>query len=185
MRILGVTASGFFEGGDYQLIATESLTSNQPSVTFSNLGNFSSIYKHLQLRIVARTNASQEGEDILLRINGDSNNLNYYYHALFGTGSVAGSESAGSINGARIMQAAANNFTANSFNAGVCEILDSYASKNKTMRTFSGLPGTYNRIWLASNLYNSTASLSSITLVGSAGGSFVTGSRFSLYGIKG
>jgi hypothetical protein len=166
------------------LIETVLLGSNTASVTFSNLGQYAGVYKHLRLVISARNNRADQGDDILLRLNNDSNSANYYYHGLYGTGSVAGSENSQSPSGARIMQTSAANFTASAFNAGVCEILDAFsANKTRTMRTLSGLTGSYDRIWLASNLWNSTAALNSLVIVSSFGGSFITGSRFSLYGV--
>jgi hypothetical protein len=47
------------------------------------------------------------------------------------------------------------------------------------------VPGSYDRIWLASNLWANTASVTSITLVSGFSASFVTGTRFSIYGLKG
>jgi hypothetical protein len=172
-------------GGDYELIETSILASNTFSVTFSNLANYSSVYKHLQLRVSVRSVANADGDNIKLRFNNDATTANYYYHSLFGTGSIVGSESANNISGARFMQASASTFTANAFNAGVCDIVDAFAAKTKTLRTFSGLPGTYNRVWFASNLWNSTAAVTSIYISTDSGANFLAGSRFSLYGIKG
>jgi hypothetical protein len=177
----GVSAAA----GSFDLLETQVLGSSQASVTFSSLSTYASTYKHLQLRIAARTNRSDQGDDILVRLNNDSTAGNYYYHSLFGTGSAAGSENSQTPTGARIMQASAANFTTDAFNVGVCDILDAFsANKTRTLRTLSGLPGTYNRIWLASNLWNSTASLTSLVIVSNFGSSFVANSRFSLYGIK-
>ena len=75
---------------------------------------------------------------------------------------------------------------ANAFGAGVYDILDPYSTtKNKTTRLFGGrgfVTGDH-KIVLASGLWRNTASVTSIDLV--ANDNFVTGSRFSLYGIKG
>ncbi len=170
---------------DYVLIGTTYLTSSQASVTF-DLTGLSGTYKHLQLRVVARTNRADVGDDIILRFNNDSTVANYRYHALYGTGSVAGSENSQTASGARFMQATGNNFTASAFNVGVCDILDPFSTtNNKTIKTLSGVPGSYDRIWLASNLWASTASVTSITLVSGFSASFVSGTRFSIYGIKG
>jgi hypothetical protein len=171
----------------FVLLETVTLTSNQASVEFANLATkYASTYQHLQLRVVARTNRADVGDDILLRFNNDSTVGNYQYHGLYGTGSAAGSENAQSASGARFMQAAGANFTGSAFNAGVCDILDPFeTTKNKTIRTLSGLPGSYNRIWLASNLWMNTGSVTSITLLSPFSSSFVSGNRFSIYGLKG
>jgi hypothetical protein len=57
---LGIlSAAGAGGGGplasDYELISTQILTSPQSSITFSSLGTYSSTYKHLQVRAVARS----------------------------------------------------------------------------------------------------------------------------------
>jgi hypothetical protein len=176
-------SAGVMPSSEY-LISTTLISSNTPNVTF-DVSSFAGVYKHLQLVVVARSDRAETGDNILLRFNGDSNFSSYYYHALFGTGSIAGSENVqgAGFPGARFMQASSATFTANAFNVGICDIIDAYGSKNKTIRTFSGLPGTYDRIWLASNLWNSTAPITSITLVSNNGANFVAGSRFSLYGV--
>jgi hypothetical protein len=171
----------------FVLLETVTLTSAQASVEFANLATkYASTYQHLQLRVVARTNRADVGDDILLRFNNDSTVGNYQYHGLYGTGSAAGSENAQTASGARFMQAAGGSFTSSAFNAGVCDILDPFeTTKNKTIRTLSGLPGSYNRIWLASNLWMNTTSVTSITLLSAFSSSFVAGTRFSIYGLKG
>lgn len=169
----------------YELIQTVYLTASTSSVTF-DVSGLGSTYQHLQLRVTARSSRADVGDDIILRFNNDSTVGNYRYHALYGTGSVAGSENAQVATGARFMQATGANFTASAFNAGVCDILDPFeTTKNKTIRTLSGVPGSYDRIWLASNLWVNTSAVTSITLVSGFSANFVTGSRFSIYGLKG
>lgn len=171
----------------FVLLETVTLTSAQASVEFANLAaKYGTDYQHLQLRVVARTTRADVGDDIILRFNNDSTAGNYQYHALYGTGSAAGSENAQSASGARFMQATSANFTGSAFNAGVCDILDPFeTTKNKTIRTLSGVPGSYNRIWLASNLWANTSAVTSITLVSGFSASFVAGTRISIYGLKG
>ena len=178
--------AGAGAAGSYDLLETQVLGSAAASVTFSSLSTYASSYQHLQLRVTARTSRADTGDDIILRFNNDSTVANYRYHALYGTGSVAGSENAQVATGARFMQATGANFTASAFNAGVCDILDPFeTTKNKTIRTLSGVPGSYDRIWLASNLWANTSAVTSITLVSGFSANFVTGSRFTIYGIKG
>ena len=178
--------AGAGAAGSFDLLETQVLGSAAASVTFSSLSTYASSYQHLQLRVTARTSRADTGDDIILRFNNDSTVANYRYHALYGTGSVAGSENAQVATGARFMQATGANFTASAFNAGVCDILDPFeTTKNKTIRTLSGVPGSYDRIWLASNLWANTSAVTSITLVSGFSANFVTGSRFSIYGLKG
>ena len=184
MRILGVTASGFFVTGDYELISSSILTSNESSVTFGNLDQYSSTYKHLQLRIVGRTDrGSQSGDVVVVRFNGDSGS-NYAYHYLSGNGSSVGSTGSSSQTEIWLWRLSASDETASSFGAMVMDITDAYATKNKTIRALSGKTGGVSEIFLGSGLWNSTASVTSISL-DQLGSNFVAGSRFSLYGMKG
>jgi hypothetical protein len=80
---------------------------------------------------------------------------------------------------------ASNGAGASIFGAGVVDILDSYStSKNKTMRSFTGVyVNTQRFAMIRSSAWLSTASITSIT-VGSVDGSMVAGTRLSLYGVK-
>ena len=145
--------------GDYELIETRIVSGTSTgSVTFSSLGSFSSVYKHLQIRASVRTNRADTTDNLLLRINSDSTSSNYHTHSLVGVGSVVVSEASNSFTGAKVMQPTAASATANNFDAGVIDILDAYATKNKTLRTLSGNAGN-NRIWLTSNLWMNTATI--------------------------
>jgi hypothetical protein len=136
--------------------------------------------------MTARTSTAATNEDVYLRLNGDSTAANYYYHGLYGTGSVAGAENSQSLAGARVAQAHGANDTANAFSASVCDLLNPFSTvKNKSIRTLNGLTASQTRVFFASNSWLSTSALSSITIVGGAGGSFVSGCRFSLYGVRG
>jgi hypothetical protein len=76
--------------------------------------------------------------------------------------------------------------TANNFGFSVIDLLDPYSTtKNKTLRTLGGITdAAQNRIDMHSALWINTASLTSWQLFPELG-NFVTGSRFSLYGIRG
>jgi hypothetical protein len=184
LGILSAAAGGVAEG-DYELIESYILGSSQSSVVFSSLGSYSSTYKHLQLRIVGRTDRSGEPGDVLtMRLNGDSGS-NYAYHYLSGNGSsVVSLSGSASQTEMWLWRLAGNTATANSFGALVLDLLDVYATKNKTVRGLSGITGNLNEVYLGSGLWNSTASLTSISL-DQLGSNFVSGSRFSLYGMKG
>jgi hypothetical protein len=188
MRILGVTASGFTPLGAYELIETVILGTATSSVTFSSLGTYSSTYKHLQIRAVGRTDlsASGDGDAIKMRFNNDSG-ANYSTHQLYGVNNTVNSAYP-SISGNSVFL---NRFTdsgstANTFGAFVCDLLDVYsATKNKTTRMLGGNPSNSNYIFLMSGAWYNTSALTSIQLLPNVGTNFVSGSRFSLYGIKG
>ena len=180
-----LASSGGGAAGAYELISTTVLTTTAASVTFSSIP---STYKHLQIRTVTRTNFSDNFVmDMTGKINNDSN-ANYSQHFLNGNGTSVTSGANTNLTYLYLQSASpAANTTANSFGCMVMELLDySSTSKNKTIRAMIGAanPGsTYSGVRLISNLWMSTAAVTSVQLNG--GGSFIAGSRFSLYGIKG
>lgn len=182
---LGFLAGSGGEAGSFELIETQILGSSQANVTFSNLDNFSSSYRHLQLRMTARDDRANNVSVLFMRINGDTG-TSYASHELGGTGSSVFSFT----NGANQTSITLGNMvgstgTTNSFGAFVTDILDAYSTtKNKTVRTLSGVTGNNNIIELASGSRFNTASITSLTIFG-LGSNLTTGSRFSLYGIRG
>jgi hypothetical protein len=169
--------------GDYELIQTQILGSNQASITFSNLGNFSAVYKHLQIRVTARLTFSDIERTLNLRMNGDTG-TNYSAHGLLGTGSSVISYGYANYGAIEISSFPAASATANAFGGAVVDILDAYSTtKNKTVRSLGGA-STSPQIRLSSGVWRSTNALTSITLIDTTS-NLVTGSRFSLYGIRG
>ena len=167
----------------YELIETQILGSTQSSITFSNLGNFSSTYRHLQIRSAPKSNSSAASGLGWVRLNGSLNgnttDSNYAVHGLFGNGSsVTSFAETSSRKGFGVASRTNENFAAN-----VTDILDAYSStKNKTTRTMAGMNGI---VAMYSHLFNNTGSITSVSLTTEDGSSFVSGSRFSLYGIRG
>jgi hypothetical protein len=166
-------------GAAYELIATEILTTSETSVTFSNLGDYSSTYKHLQIRGVAKSDRGFNDDVYTINVNGNALTNN---HGLNGNGSSVVSNNA---DDKRIIWGAGGS-TTNAFAAFVVDIMDAYGNKNKTIRALSGQTASgANNIALGSGLWNSTASLTSLTIDPIYGSNFVAGSRFSIYGLKG
>jgi hypothetical protein len=180
---LGIlAASGAGVASDYELITTVVVSgSSTSSITFSNLGTYSSTYKHLQIRGLARMSSSGAVRTGLIRFNNDSAG-NYSRHELTGgNGSV--------VSGAGINTSSpffgwftANTAPASSFGATVCDILDPYSTTTQT--TVRSLSGWNTFVSLLSSRWGNTASVTSIT-ISDGGNNFIAGSRFSLYGIKG
>ena len=160
----------------YDLLETTTLASSASSVTFSGLGSYTD-YKHLQVRYLSRTNDIYDTFGIYLNSTNAVRG-----HELRGTGS---SVTSSARTNSRITENAKNSDPANAFAAGIIDILDfSDTSKNTTIRAISG--DGIDKVELGSALYNFTAAITEIKFdidVGS--GSFVTGSRFSLFGVKG
>lgn len=168
--------------GDYELISTTVLGSSAASVTFSGLGTSAAAYKHLQMRITARNTIPGPTDDLNVRFNSDTAG-NYAMHQLYGNGSSVASEAYTNTTLAASALIAGNTATANAFGVAVIDILDfSQTTKNKTIRGLSGIVGASSYILLRSNHWRSTATVTQIDL--SCSGSFATGSRFSLYGLK-
>jgi hypothetical protein len=170
--------------GSFDLLETTTLTSSASSVTFSGLGAYTD-YKHLQIRMVGRSNRSGfSTSNIDLRINGDTGS-NYSYHSLFTDGanvySTADGVSSDKIRTEPAITAATA--TSGDFSARIYDFLDfSSASKNTTVRVLAG--SAVKGIGLSSGAWLNTAAVTSLTLI-DAQGSFIAGSRFSLYGVKG
>ena len=181
LGILSAAGAGGVQG-DYELIETVILGSTTATVTFSGLAAYASTYKHLEIRMAARSDRADSSDILEMLVNATAATR---VHMLFGDGSSVGSADApfgmkgiGTTTGAT--------FAANGFSGTVISILDAYSStKNKTTRTLSGVSGvsgSHRWISLAPSFYG-TDPVSSITLDVIA--SFVSGSRFSLYGIRG
>lgn len=173
---LGLFAFAPTAGGDYESIATVSITSGtQQDITFSSIP---STYKHLQLRGVVFTNGATNPA---WQVNGDTTGANYSGHHLWGTGSAAVSNNqSGTVYW---------NYNPDSTypSCFVMDFLD-YANTNKykTMRTQAGVDtngGTVETaLWSGSWLQ--TTAINSITLKG-LGAYFRDGTHIALYGIKG
>jgi hypothetical protein len=175
----GVSAAGSFD-----LLETQVLGSSTASVTFSSLSTYASAgYQHLQIRGVWKGDSSTGLGAGLLRFNGDSG-TNYSSHLLDGTGSSV--TSAAVVNNSYIFPGyfTRNNSNSTRFGGFVCDILDPFeTTKYKTTRTLWGVNDSSNYVGLASGSWRNTEALTSITLSGDTG-NILTGSRFSLYGIK-
>jgi hypothetical protein len=196
MRILGVTASGFIDIGAYELIETAIVSGSSTStITFSSLGTYSSTYKHLQIRYVARSDRATFSQDSLrIRINGNTTNTDYKCHVLAADGSSITSAAVivDDTSSNEIARLVGSGGQAGVFNAGVCDLLDPYSTtKNKTLRTLSGqtaqsaggFGGTFLNLY--STLFMSTSSVTSLAFFPRFGTNWVAGTRFSLYGIRG
>lgn len=186
---LGVLARAGAGGGAvtanaYEWLETTILTSNQNSVTFSNLNtNYASTYKHLQIRLVARS-SSGSAANYAIRMNSVTASGNYNCHYVSGSGSGinVGSGTGSGITDKIFAQVVPGD--TNIFAGAIIDFIDPFSTqKNKTIRVFNGSSrsGT-NWLDLSSGLFLSTSAISSIELGITA--TFATGSRFSLYGIR-
>lgn len=155
------------------------------SVSFTNIPN---TYAHLQLRIIAKTNANANSDgNLIYRVGNGSvdTGSNYAYHQLQGNGSSASAAGAANISSATIgFATGSNSNNTNTFATYIIDILD-YADTNKfkTFRHLEGydLNGVEGSVWLRSNLWRSTSAINIITF---SGVTFTQNSQFALYGVK-
>ena len=170
--------------GDYESIATVTLSTTTATVTFSSIP---STYSHLQIRGIARDNDANAlgSNNITLQFNSDTGN-NYAFHYLYGDGSSA---QAGNGTSQPIMLAGkltnTNAITSN-FSTTVIDILDyGNTNKYKTIRVLSGFDNNGSGLmFYESGLWQSTSAVTSLDIK-CGGASFVANSHFALYGIKG
>jgi hypothetical protein len=185
---LGLLGASLGFSSDYELIESTILASATPSVTFNNLDTYSSTYKHLQIRVVARVANSETAAQIGMRVNGNTSSASYVSHRVFGNGSIVGTEAvAGGVIGMTtpILRTFGGTAGANQFGAAVVDILDCYStSKNKVVKSLYGAAGV-SHIALMSGMFLSTDSITSLTILDQGATNLATGSRFSLYGIRG
>jgi hypothetical protein len=168
--------------GSYELIETILLASTTATVTFSSIP---STYKHLQIRALGRSSVAGDTGGFGMQLNADAGS-NYTFHALTGDGSSVASLAQTSRSNAAVGVMTASSSTANSFGVLVLDILDyTNTNKNKTLRSLTGKQSSGSLIRLASGAWLNTAAITSITFLDTVSGSFVSGSRFSLYGIRG
>jgi hypothetical protein len=174
------TAGSGGAAGSYDLLESQVLGSSAASVTFSSLSSYASTYKHLQIRITARASrAASTTDPMIIKLNGSTQTRS---HALYGNGSSLNSYSEttayslwDAITGASA--------TSNAFGGIVIDLLDAFdTNKNKTLRAMTGANTV---VTLGSVLYGTTSATTSLEFTAFSGTNFLTGSRFSLYGIKG
>jgi uncharacterized protein YaiE (UPF0345 family) len=171
--------------GVFELISTTVLTGNAATVTFSLTAQQQVDYKHLQLRIAGRTDRASGYDGGKIRFNGGTS-TDYTYHHLGGNGTNVASYGDASSTYFYLpigtMEAASSG--ANKYGAVICDITDAFSTtKNKTMRVLGGSL-TVTNIYLSSGLWVDTSAISSIAISPDVGTNYVSGSRFSLYGVR-
>ena len=169
--------------GAYDALATVTVPSGgAASVTFAGIPT---TYKHLQIRMMARSTVAGSEDSVLMRFNADTGS-NYSYHFLFGNGSSANASATSSAAFIYPWAIPGATFASNAFGVQIMDILD-YAntSKNKTTRNFAGYDdnSTGGRIAFTSGAWYNTSAVTSISITaGSA--NIAQYSSFALYGVK-
>jgi hypothetical protein len=170
-------------GGPWTLISTTTLAS---AGTF-DLTSIPGSYSDLLFVLIARGAGSTSGETLNMTLNNDSG-ANYYRQGLrfAGTGAVSGTENIGAARFQAEIPASTSTL-ANSF--GIVEMtLYGYASttwrKTVEYRAFQVLNTATGQMIFQHymGLWNSTAAINRITIVGNSTANMVTGSQLRLYG---
>ena len=166
-------------GPTYDSLATTTLGSAQATVTFSSI---SGSYTDLILICNARSATAATGDSYLLTFNGDTSNL-YSRTRILGNGSAASSAQRTTAPNIDLEGLAGDNAASGTFMNAIIHI-HSYAStsNNKTVLLRGNDANNYTTA--AAGLYRSTSAITSITLNTSSAANFMTGSTFTLYGIK-
>lgn len=175
----------------YELISTTVLGSTASTVTFSGLDTSAAAYKHLQVRIVGKTSAGSSNDQLWFRLNGDTGSNYVGGHELrgggFGSYSVTSALLASAFWSKSYIGYAPGSGTgiSGTYGATILDLLDTSSStKFKTSRALSGTLAEIRYVSLTSGLWKSTAPVTSVTL-GNEGGGWLSGTRISIYGLKG
>jgi hypothetical protein len=142
-------------------------------------------YKHLQLRVLARSGSTASGGNYLsMRFNGDSGS-NYTYHALQGDGSSATAAGLASQNTVYLQRMANNNDASGIYGAMVVDLLDySNVTKYKTVRNLGAYDANGSgRVYFSSSAWMNTAAVTSISIAPESS-TFNQYSSFALYGVR-
>jgi len=161
----------------YEPISTQTLGSAAATVTFSSISG-----TYTDLRLIYQTGMSSAGNEPYLRFNSDSSSL-YSATILYGNGTSAlslRSSIATAIQMARDvgLPTAIESVTT----VDIMNYTNTTTFKTALIRTNKG-SATYLQAGAYVALYRSTSAITSIDLSTSAG-NFVSGSTFTLYGIK-
>ena len=184
MGLLGASVPA--AAGAFDLLETTILTSSASSVTFSGLDAYSD-YKHLQIRALVKSYTGGTGrEDLYIRFNSVGSSQ-YASHDIQGNGSAV--REGASTNDTEIIipdsVPRGSDGTSGNFSALVLDILDySSTNKNTTLRGFGGMSGDETRIGLYSGLFLYQDAITSMTFTIENSESFISSTRFSLYGVK-
>jgi hypothetical protein len=181
----GLFAPSAAAGSSYESIATQTGNGSATTLSFTSIPQ---TYKHLQIRILARSATASPGSGWIDAVFNSDSSSSYSFHYLVGDGSTATYGASASRSNARIGLLWGANERANTFEATVCDILDyTNTNKYKTTRSFIGgdtNASTYQEVYLVSNAWRSTSAITQIDLT-AGGWNFATGTSIALYGIKG
>jgi hypothetical protein len=167
--------------GTYEPINTTTVTSSVTSITFNSIPN---TYTDLVLITSAYSFRASNVDSLAIRFNGDSG-TNYSYTAMLAdTTTQTSARATGQTN------IWVGNFTANNFNqpSPIIMQIPNYANtsmfKTVLARGNSVAGGGYRSVNANFGSWLNTAAINSVTVRSETGNNFLSGSTFTLYGIK-
>jgi hypothetical protein len=175
----GTTATSSFDS-----LGSVYLSSTTATVVFSSIPQ---TYAHLHIRGVSRS-SDGGASDVTLQgqFNGDTGS-NYSFHRIYGYGSTVNVDNSANSSAVALGSVLTDGNTGSNYTSHVIDILDYTSSvKHKSTRGLSGFNNNGNgSIHFSSGAWRA-ASIGGITsiLLKPSTGSFMTGTTFSLYGIK-
>lgn len=182
----GIRSYGFGGGvaaADFEFISSTVLSSTTATVTFTGLPT---AFRHLELRYVVRGSVASPADNIQLTFNGDTAG-NYSYAYTMGNQAGASYGQQWATANATLGIIPGSTATANVFGFGKITLPDFQATTKyqigQSMNVFTQ-DATYSRMVWTGFTRKVNAATTSITF-STQSGSFVAGSRFSLYGYKG
>ena len=163
----------------YEAISSTTLVSAQASVTLNSFGG----YTDLILVISARSSYSADNVDAVRMLINSDTGTNYSWTRMLGDGSATYSDRASNVNVMEIQQLATSSSSNTSPSVGISQFQNyTNTTTNKTILSRSGEARAY--VFGYVSLWRSTSAITSLTLSTARAANFVSGSTFSLYGIK-
>ena len=160
-------------GNTYVALATNTLTSNTATVTFSSISG-----AYTDLVLVANGTSSSGSGEVVIQFNSDTG-ANYSSTFIYGTGTAATSGRATSSTSIFVERNATwRTTTRPMFRSHIMNYANTTTYKTVISRADSGSESVDAVV----GLWRSTAAITSIDILGN-GATFATGSTFNLYGI--
>lgn len=166
----------------WTLIESVTLGSTQASVTLGSGGTIPQTYKTLKVVISARSDSGTSFTGIRANLNGSTTSQSS--RTLSGNGSAASSATYSTFFAGLVQQTA---YTANTFTSSELTLPNYTSSTQNKVGSSESVTennATEAQQWMFANLWSSTAAVTSVTIAIDGSGNFISGSTFTLYGLK-
>jgi hypothetical protein len=159
----------------YDRLATTTLGSNTATITFSSIDQ-----TYTDLILIMSCSINTSGGNCWVRVNGDTSS-NYAYNGMFNNGStVSGAVGSSTANG--LLVGGISNWDTNE-SIFILQI-NSYANTTTYKTGSSRGNNPSSSVDRTGSLWKSTAAINSLLIRNGDGNLFLTGSKFTIYGIK-